>query len=254
MPLMYGRRSALFTARTMRSAIVMARHIDPLGKPPASSNRYVDAVEAAVGGIDRWGMLGNDRYGDCVFADDGHVLMQITANTGSIVVPTAADCLANYAAETGFDPNDPSTDEGADETTDCEFMISAGLVGHKADVTGMVDPRNIDHVKWCVQLFGACRLGVRWTQEAMSQFNAGQPITDWSGTVDGGHDVPIVHYEGDTPYIVTWSQRVPTTWEWVAHAAEEAHVLLYLDWVRRQGLSPAGFDLTVLEADIKNVA
>lgn len=68
MPLKYrtGKKPPVHTARTMRSALALARHLDKLGPPPAASNAYYGAVEAAVGGQQKWGMMLNDQLGDCL--------------------------------------------------------------------------------------------------------------------------------------------------------------------------------------------
>ena len=46
-----GRKPAVHTRRTMKSALTMARALDPLGTPPAASNDYVAAVDKAMGRI-----------------------------------------------------------------------------------------------------------------------------------------------------------------------------------------------------------
>lgn len=254
----FGRKPAVHNLRTARTMMAMHQHLAALGVPPSASNPYYVAVEKIVSGD--WGMLGNDSAGDCVEAQEGHTLMLRTANAGTIVIPTAQQVIALYSAETGYDPRQQQsdgtnpTDGGTDETSDAQYMISTGFLGHKADATAMLDPTNVDHIKWAIQLFGAVELGVNWTQQAMDQFNAGQPITDFSGTSIGGHSVPIVHYEGDTPYIVTWAERVPTTWDWVKSAADEAHGLIFADWICAQGTAPSGFDLTTLVGDLSAIS
>src|ERR1700750_2435947 len=59
------------------------------------------------------GMLGNDRYGDCVEAANGHLVEQQTyIGQGSEVSVTTAQVLAEYSKITGFNPNDPNSDQG----------------------------------------------------------------------------------------------------------------------------------------------
>lgn len=252
MPYKFGRKPAVHDLRTFRSGMVMAAHLDDLGPPPAASNDYIAAVDAIVHG--NWGVLSNDSIGDCVIADEGHYLMLRTANAGRIVIPSDQQIIQLYSDETGYDPADPSTDQGTDETSDCRWMCDHGILGHKADSTAMVDPTDLDHVKWCVQLFGACKLGVDWTQRQMDQFDAGQTITgDPQGNVLGGHDVPIFRYAGDNFWICTWGRIVPVSRDFVT-AAEEAHGLVFGDWVRAQGTAPSGFNLAQLDADLKDIA
>jgi hypothetical protein len=247
-----GRKPARHTLRTMRSAIVMARHLAALGPAPDASNDYVSAVRAP------WGMMLNDSLGDCVCADTGHTLMLRTANAGpSLVVPSDDDVLALYEAVGGYDPGDPSTDQGCDETSMCDYLEATGFLGHKSDATGSVDPANLDHVRWCIQLFGACRLGINFPAYAMDAFNAGKPWdAPGSGddtTIEGGHDVPLVDYRAGTFTCITWGRPQIVTPAFLALYCEEAHSELFFDWVRAQGTAPSGLSLDQLAADLAQI-
>src|SRR5271166_3827704 len=100
MSLKFGRKPAVHTERTRKSEKTMSIYLDTLGSPPVVSNDYIGAVtKQSPSG---WGMMGNDQYGCCVEADDGHYLMLRTANSGSIVIPTTDQILKLYSAETGF--------------------------------------------------------------------------------------------------------------------------------------------------------
>jgi hypothetical protein len=259
MVLKFGRKPAVHTRRTMRLAIATARALDELGTPPAVSTVWSRAVAQQVGG-GNWGMMGNDEWGDCVEAADGHDLMVRSANVGKVVIPTTDQIVALYSAETGFNPKDGPpgsnpTDQGTDETSDCRFMTSTGILGHKADATGPIDPSNIDHVRWAVELFGACRLGVNVPQSAMDQFNAGQPWTVVAndGGIVGGHGISIIEYDPDWYYVVTWGRTQKLDAAWLAKYCDEAHVMLFADWFNAAGKAPPGFDLQALLADLKTI-
>src|SRR6202142_4151114 len=57
-----------------------------------------------------WGMMGNDTIGDCTCAAIAHMVMLMTAHTGTMISPTLEDTLAVYSAVTGYYPVDPSPD------------------------------------------------------------------------------------------------------------------------------------------------
>lgn len=241
-----GRKPARHTVRTMRSALVMARALDPLGAPPTVSNDYTAAVTVP------WKMLGNDSLGDCVCADSAHSLMLRTANTGNIIIPTDNDVISLYEAVGGYVPGDSSTDNGCDETSMCEYLEKTGFLGHKLDATASIDPHNLDHIRWCIQLFGSCRIGIDLTQSAMDAFNNGQV---WDANDDenslGGHDIPLVKYDKNLFYCVTWGQLQPVTSAFIVKYNEEAHAELHFDWTQNQGVSPSGFNLDDLYSKIK---
>lgn len=202
----------------------------------------------------RWYIADGIVTHNCVCADTGHALMLRTANaSGSIVVPSDADIEKLYEVVGGFDPSDPQdTDNGCDETTMCEYLEKTGFLGHKSDATGTVEPSNLDHLRWCVQLFGTCRLGVNLPQSAVDAFNnsGGSQAWDVGGdeTIVGGHDVPLVGYKGDSFLCVTWGVVQPMTGEFILKFVEEVHSELFPDWIAQQGTAPSGFDLQDLLA------
>ena len=74
-----------------------------------------------------WKMLGNDNYGDCVWAGAAHEHMLINKVVhNKDVAFTDASVLADYAAATGFDPNDPSTDNGTDVHQALDYRRKTG--------------------------------------------------------------------------------------------------------------------------------
>lgn len=249
-----GKKPAVHTMHTMRSALVMQKHLSALGPPPTASNDYVAAVNAATGGD--WGMMGNDAVGDCTCADDGHKLMLRSANSASkIVIPTADQILAQYTAITGYDgtPGD-QTDEGADELTVCQYMKANGLLGSKSDDFASLDPNNFDFLKWGIQLFGAVRIGINLPNSAEDQFSADQPWAPVAGSaIEGGHDVPLVHYDSQYFYCVTWGKLQPVVPAFLPAYCDEAHLELFYDWIKEQGTAPSGLDLNQLDSDLKNL-
>lgn len=246
-----GRKPAKFTRRMMLGALVMAPMFDALGTPPVVANDYIGAVNVP------WGMMLNDQLGCCVCADTGHSLMLRTANQGGVVVPTDDDILKLYETVGHYDPSDSSTDQGCVETDMLSYLTDTGFLGHKADATAGVNSTDLDHIRWTIQLFGDCRIGFNVPQSCMDQFNAGQPWDDVGDTnMIGGHDVPLVHYDGDFFYAVTWGQLQKVTPRFLQNQnyLEEAHAELFFDWVSAQGMAPSGFDLTDLASKLAALA
>jgi hypothetical protein len=252
-----GRKPGLFTAHAVKRAFILARHLDLLGAPPAKCPDYCAAVDSAVGGNDKWGLMGNDDFGDCTFADGSHQIMLHTANAGSIFIPTVAATLAGYSLLTGFNENDPQSDDGANESDVCTFMIHTGIAGHKSSCSAPIDPTNVNHLKWAVILFGCVRIGIQVPSSCEDQFAANQPWDVVLGdTIEGGHDVPITYYEtlknGSTLWEVsTWGRgRQPMTDRFRLANAQEAHGEVYYDWMKQGGTAPSGFQLNVLQRSL----
>jgi hypothetical protein len=245
----YGRKPAIRTRRTFRSSLLMTEALDPLGAPPMASNDYVSAVTVP------WGMYKNDVLGDCVCADTAHTLMLRTANTSRIIIPAESDVLGLYETVGGYKPSDPSTDQGCMEVDMCHYLVNTGFLGHKANATGSIDPVNLDHIKWCIQLFGSCRIGLNLPVYAEDQFESG---LDWDVSTTGkqstnGHDVPLVGYNGNFFTCVTWGKLQQVTPSFLYKYCEEAHSELYFDWSKEQGMAPSGFSLSDLALKLQEV-
>jgi intein/homing endonuclease len=203
----------------------------------------------------RWYSANGIITHNCVCADTAHTLMLRTANAGTIVVPTDDDVLKLYEAVGGYKPGDSSTDQGCVEAEMCEYLERSGFLGHKADAVGAVDPQNLDHLRWTIQLFGSCRIGVELPQSAMDQFDAGKPWdVSGDGKILGGHDVPLVKYAGDTFYCVTWGRLQPVMPDFILKYSDEAHIELFADWMRQQGTAPSGFDLADLAGKLAELS
>jgi len=247
-----GRRPARHTRRTMKSALVLHAALAALGTPPATPQNYVSAVlaQSQQGWINWW----NSQLGDCVCEDSGHELMLVTANAGKIIIPSANDILALYEAVGGY-----VTDQGCDETSMCEYLMTTGLCGQRSAGTGMLaDPTNMDHIRWAVQLFGSCRLGIIVDEQMEEQFSSNQPWTTPAAPNDpnaGGHDVPVVDYDSDYAYVITWGGKAAVAWSLMQNPEflDEAHASIWPAFVQATGSAPNGLSLSQLLADLPAV-
>src|ERR1700691_4680947 len=87
-------------------------HTLVLGKYLTAILPYLKTTVAWERKVPSWSMLGNDQYGDCVEAAAGNTLMTMTSQSGIQFTPTTDQILQDYTNITGFNPNDPSTDNG----------------------------------------------------------------------------------------------------------------------------------------------
>lgn len=236
----------------MVTAAVMANNLGRLGAPPSASVDRVSAISARAGG---WGMMMNDVLGCCTCSDSGHALMLRTAATGSIIVPTDVDIEKMYQSF-GYVPGNVSSDNGAAETDVCEYLKTTGLIGHKIDDYANLNPTDLDGLRWAVELFGSCRLGINLPNSAIDQFNNGQPwdVVADDGGIAGGHDVLLVWYDDDNFGVVTWGKEWPVSAAFLRKYLEEAHPELAFDWIAANGNAPSGFNLSTLVSDLRSIA
>lgn len=247
MNLKLGKRPASRDARDLR----FARYIDRAALPvPPLTFGHQNLVA-------RWKMLGNDAYGDCVFAGAAHETMLWTRESPSVSDAdfTKVSVLADYSAVTGFDPLDPATDQGTDMHDAARYRRRTGIRDangkrHKVGAYVALDPGNLVQARQAAYLFGACGIGFAFPASAMEQFNHGQTWDYVQGSpIEGGHYVPFVGMLGGNLIVVTWGQLQAMTPTFFAHYCDEAYAYLSTEMLHRNK-SPEGFDLATLHADL----
>lgn len=215
-----------------------------LPKPPATYGHY--DLEAAD-----WGMLGNDQYGDCVWAGAGHEYMLWNKEATKTVSFTADNVLAAYTAVTGFNPKKPDTDQGTDMELAAKYRRVTGVqdqtgTRHKVGAYLAIEANNRTQLKQAVSTFTAVGIGIQVPESAQTQFAAGKPWTVVKNSpIEGGHYVPVVGYDSKYLYVVTWGQVQKMAWAFFDKYNDEG--IAYLsDEMLTNGKTIDGLDLTSL--------
>lgn len=173
-----------------------------------------------------WGMLGNDKYGDCVFAAICHSIMAVGHFLKRTYVFGYNQVVNAYLAW------DHGNDSGVvidgllftweqDETSNtplAPFGIGGPFV--------KLDPTNVEELKSAIATFGWVMVGSQLQQAQEDQFSAGQRWDYVPGSkVVGGHAVCLLGYDkaGVGPFIVSWGKGFRATWNWVTKTCPEAY-------------------------------
>lgn len=240
----YGRKPAIYTARSMRSALAMAAALDPLGPPPDACRDYISAATKAGGPQ----MYDNNVLSDCVCADTANTLILRTANVSTETIVPTVDQVIDLYSVFGYVRGNPDTDNGVSELDMCNYLVTTGFLGHRATATANLEPTNLNHVKWSNYLFGYCRLGLNLPTYAEHQFSNGQTwdVSNSGDPTPNGHDVPVVDFRNGLLYVYTWGRVQPMTPSAYFSWTIEAHTQLHPDWITQQGEAPSGFDLNTL--------
>lgn len=208
--------------------------------------------------ITEWGMLGNDTVGDCVIAGADHETMLFTAEGSKEAFFTTANALADYSAITGYNPDDPNTDRGTDVRTAMKYRRSTGMIDadgnrHKIGAFLALDQNNLNEVLEAAYLFSAVGIGIEFPQSAMEQFINGQPwtVVPYYSPVEGGHYVSLVGFDGTWLYVVTWGKVQQMSVDFFMRYCDEAWAILSLEFLNSRGVSPEGFNLAQLQADLR---
>ncbi len=215
--------------------------------PPANFGHY-DIIP-------NYGMLGNDNYGDCVWAGAGHETMMWCEEVGSPVSFTDKGVLSDYSKVTGFKPNDPSTDNGTDMQLAASYRRKTGVVDaagkrHKVVAYLALVKGNLDQQMSAAYLFGAVGIGIKFPKSAMDQFNAGKPWDVVAGAkLDGGHYIPLVGRANGNLLVITWGKIQEMTPAFFKKYNDESIVYLTKEDLKAN-VTPEGFNISQLQTDL----
>jgi hypothetical protein len=210
--------------------------------------------------ISDWGMLANDQLGDCAIAGACHQTMLWTLE-GSGVAASFDDTAAitNYSAITGYNPDDPSTDEGTALGQLAAYWRTYGIVdaaGKRHKVAAVVDinPGDLRELWVSSWLFQAVGLGYLMPQSAMDQTAAGKPWNPVRGSpIEGGHYVPLM---GRNPagngVIITWGQTQEVTPAFHKKYNDQGIAALSEEMLDKAA-SVDGFNETLLKQDLATI-
>jgi hypothetical protein len=195
-----------------------------------------------------WPMYGNDTMGDCTCAAAGHMIEAWTANAGTLTVPQLSDILAAYNVVDG------GVDQGADMLTVLNYWSNTGIGTDKIYAFAQIQVNNPDELQASVSLFCGAYLGLALPDNVVN--NVDMLTVPWTDTSmppgpNNGHCVPVVGYDADNIYVVTWGVVKAMSWAFYGAYVDEAYCVLSQDWINSaSGQAPSGFDLPTLQADL----
>jgi hypothetical protein len=237
-----------------KPALKLSNYIRPaLANPPAAVSRPHPGFQ--------WGMLANDRLGDCVIAMMLHSIEDFHLDASTPVPAfTDQDAISIYSAITGYNPDDPNSDQGTNERTAMLYWEQHGLhtsdaLPHQIVATVAVDASDLNECRIAIDEFVDLQIGIALPLTAQGQTEwtvVGNGKTGHSAPGSwGGHGIPYREYDADTFKCVTWGQELLLTVPFHQAYAQEAHVVVTREMLNKQGIGPSGVAWDDLIADIK---
>jgi hypothetical protein len=207
------------------------------------SRDWLAAAEQQAGAAGM-GMMLNNSLGCCTIAGAGHGKQVWTANTGTIVTPTDAQILDGYEKADGYNPADPSTDQGGVETDVLTYWKVNDLVGIKIEDFIPVNPSNIDHAMKAIERFGFLYGGHPLPLTAQNESTWFVDPAGGSRALAGswgGHCVVWPVYDAGARMLscCTWGMRQGATMDWWLDYTDEAYAIVCSAWYPG-GVSPVG--------------
>lgn len=198
--------------------------------------------------VSNWGVMGNDSYGNCVIVTTAHMLLAWRANelqdTRRITDAAVIDLSRTMGALNGYNILDRLL-----------YWRKTGMFADRLWAFTEVTPAATEQVQQAINLFGCLDIGVNLPSawQGSDEWDVGSGRAYRPGSW-GGHSVPLVGYDASHVFAVTWGDVVPMTWEALAYYSDEAYACIDKNWLAGDAVSPAGFDLESLHADLKQVS
>lgn len=209
-----------------------------------------------------WGMLLNDRYGDCGPAMCIHANEAFHLDAATPVPPWGdGDAELFYEQAGGFDPSRPDqTDNGVDNAVMFPRWESHGIKcerdnsTHRIVGTVFVDPKDEEITKRAIWEFVVCfrAMALPVTAQGQTHWRVTDPTLqgDAAPASWGYHDIPLLSYDQHRLRNVSWGEQLLVDWEFDKAYAVQGLVVITEEMTNLSGVSPAGFDWTKLNADM----
>lgn len=243
-----GRIRSHSDPRSLRLARYLDRRLLP-GSPPARDWTHPEKAP-------RWGLYRNDVLGDCTCASIAHLFQAQSAASGRPIAIRDSDVIGLYARAAGYDPTVPSSDAGA-EMIDVlrEMRNGTGMAGQRIGAYVQIDPQSRTNVEAALNMLGGIYVGVDLPISAQEQTvwdvaPVGGYTPSYAPLSWGGHAMAMLGYDRTHVVFVTWGAVKVATREWFSTYCTEAWALIDSLWVDQTGLSPSGFNIELLLADL----
>lgn len=245
-----GRKPAVRDQRSLRFARYLTSRLP-------SAPETLDLSE----GIVEWGMLANNRLGDCTAAGAAHCEMVWSRIAGTPRDFSDDEVIDFYSRVTQppYDPKTGANDDGAVELFVLREWRNKGIGDRKIHAYAAVTPSNLDQMHQALWLFSGVYLGVSLPVTAQSQTSQGTWDDTGATTPEaqpgswGGHCIILVGRDKPNKRwkAVTWGQTIWLTDAFVTRYVEEAWAIVPEDFATLSGPNAAsGFDFDTLNADL----
>lgn len=245
-------------------------HRSPHDYRTLALERYVTTLPPAPSSVNwgrnvsSWGMLANDRIGDCAIAGPAHQeLCWTTADNAAPYCPTESEVIAAYRRVSGYVPGRPSTDVGCNLLDVMKHWKSRGIGRSKIEGYARLSAQiggGQDLVKQAIWAFGGVTLGLdmpyAWQSLRPDQaWDAprGANSAEWRAGTWGGHCVIAVGYDRSGLITVTWGRTQRLTWRGLKAYGFECWVPFGPSLWGADERTPAGFDADRLRADAASI-
>jgi hypothetical protein len=216
--------------------------------------------------VPEWYMLANDQVGDCVFAAIMHFIRQQScySNPGNGLVPTDAETIAAYSANTGYDTANPSTDQGAfvlGSGGALEYWAKTGVtcggVVNKVSAYMSLDVTNPTEWQQGIDLFSGLMVGIKIPTALMQAQALPFVWDDPSGPYSGLHEIFLPAFQTVDNIkiydLISWGEGFRITEDCLRGLIDEAVCLYDSASLNANKVNAAGINEATLLDSMKRI-
>jgi hypothetical protein len=195
-----------------------------------------------------WNILSNDTLGDCGVAGLQHAMeVDAVLVKETETWPTSAQAGEYYMKYTG------GVDGGVVLSQYLQYVRTHGYFGRYLYGYAPVKVSDVPTLQTATWMYGFVYTGVQIPQSAQEQFQNGQPWTVVNGSsIEGGHCVPIVAYDDNYLYCITWGRIQAISYSWWHQFSTEAWCAIPGTIEGHNG-DGRGINLAALRADLDSL-
>ena len=197
--------------------------------------------------ISDWGIMGNDRYGNCVTVSKAHMIMAWLSNTRKQDYSIADSYVITESRAIGGL-------NGFNILASVKLWRKRGFFGDKIWAFADLSLNNALFIQAAVSYFGCVELGVNlpnaWKGADVWNIGNGRDYTPGSW---GGHSVPIVGYDSQYVYVISWGEIIPMTWDALPIFCDEAYTFIDANWLSSTGNTPVGLNLELIHQKLRDI-
>jgi hypothetical protein len=204
----------------------------------------------------RFDTFGNFSYGCCTCAAIGHIDQAAAAQRGRTSSFTTDKVLAAYDAISEWSIAKP---EDNDNGASCRDALKYFKAQGEIEAYARLDEASRLHLEIGINLAGAVYVGADlpvaaqkqkvWDVAAPGEFGPEHRRRSW-----GGHAMAALGYDQGGVWFATWGRVQRATWAWFFTYVDESWLAISDEWTEVGQLTPSGFDLSRLLADVAKVA
>lgn len=209
-------------------------------EPPAGARWATDVTQ--------WNVQGNDQYGNCVIVTAAHAIQAWAATSTKRLDPFTDEEVIALSRTMGALNGYMILDR-------LKWWRNKTMLGNRLWAFLEYDPADLRRHKLTIFAAGVADVGLAMPAGWMNQETWGTGTgRNWQPGSWGYHSVPLIGYDEQHFYCVTWGKLQAMTHAALAEYCDEAWQLINPAWLELAGVAPNNLDLAAIHAAVNETS